>query len=145
MDSKVDVLTTCNKMLEAQIAQQAMSSSTPRGRLPSELESTPREHCKCVTLKKGVEDPEDITLEDGREVIMAESKKRNNEGEPIAFREDDSFEIPKVFPSKLPDPGSFSIPYVIRKMKIERALCDLSASVSLMPYCMFHKIHLGPL
>ena len=30
-------------------------------------------------------------------------------------------------------------------MKIESALCDLGASVSLMPYSMFHKFHLRPL
>jgi len=34
---KVDVLNTHNKMLEAQIAQQAASSSTPPGGLPSKL------------------------------------------------------------------------------------------------------------
>jgi len=39
--SKVDVLTTHNKMLEAQIAQQATSSSTPLGKLPSKPESNP--------------------------------------------------------------------------------------------------------
>ena len=29
-------------------------------------------------------------------------------------------------------------------MKIERALCNLGPSVSLMPYSMFHKLHSGP-
>jgi len=96
--SKIDVLTTYNKMLEAQIAQQAMSSSTPLGRLPSESESKLREHYNYVTLKEEVEDPEKITPEEGREVIMAESKEKNDEGEPINFRENDSFEILKVFP-----------------------------------------------
>jgi len=37
--SKIDVLTTHNKILDAQIAQQATSSSTPFGRLPSKPES----------------------------------------------------------------------------------------------------------
>ena len=37
---KVDVLSTHNKMLEAQIAQQASSSSTPPGRLPSKPDKT---------------------------------------------------------------------------------------------------------
>ena len=43
LTSKVDVLTTHNKMLEAQIAQQATSSSTHPGRLPSKLEPNPCE------------------------------------------------------------------------------------------------------
>jgi len=41
--SNVDLLTTHNKMLETQIAQQASSSSTPPGRLPSKLEQNSRE------------------------------------------------------------------------------------------------------
>ena len=30
-------------------------------------------------------------------------------------------------------------------MKIERGICDLGAGVSIMPYSLFHKLHLGPL
>ena len=41
--SKVDVLTTHNKILETQIAQQATSSSAPLGRLPCKLEANPHE------------------------------------------------------------------------------------------------------
>ena len=78
-------------------------------------------------------------------MIKVESKERNNGGEPMNFIESDSFEIPIVFPPKLPDPNSFSIPCVIEKMKIEGALCDLGASLSLIPYCMFDKLHLRPL
>ena len=36
-------------------------------------------------------------------------------------------------PSKLQDHGSFSIPCYIGGTQIEKALCDLGASVSLMP------------
>ena len=78
-------------------------------------------------------------------MIMTESKERNYGGKPIAFIEYDSFEIPTVFPPKLPNLGSFYIPYSVGKMGVEKAPCDLSASVSLMPYSMFHKLHLGPL
>ena len=67
---------------------------------------------------------------------MAKSKERNDEA---------TFKIPKVFPPKLPDQGSFSLPCVIGKVKIEIAICDIGASVSLMPYFMFHNLHLGPL
>ena len=41
--SKVDFLTTYNKMLETQIVQQANSSSVPPGRLPSKPKLNPRE------------------------------------------------------------------------------------------------------
>jgi len=76
---------------------------------------------------------------------MVESKERNDGSKPMTFIENESLEIPTFFPPKLPDPGSLSIPYVVGKVKIERALCDLSASISLMSYSLFHKLHLGPL
>jgi len=135
-------------MLEAQVTQQASSSSTPSGRLPSEPESNPHEHCNCITLMERVEDPEkpkDIPLKEGRATTTVESKEKNDGGEPITFIENDSFEIPIVFPCKLPDLGSFSIPCVMGKIEIKKALCDLGVSVSLMPYSMFNKFHLGSL
>jgi len=47
---KVDVLSTHNKMLKAQIAQQANSSSITLGRLPSKSEPNPREQCNTIFL-----------------------------------------------------------------------------------------------
>ncbi|XP_074315658.1 uncharacterized protein LOC141651865 [Silene latifolia] len=43
-------------------------------------------------------------------------------------------------PPKLEDPGSFSIPCTIGTVHIERALCDLGASISLMPLNIFKKL-----
>ena len=82
-----------------------------------------------------------MRLEEGKKVSMVESKEKNDDCEPTTFREKDNFEIPKVFPLKLPNSGSFSTTYVVTKVKIDRSLCDLCASVSLMPYSMFYKLH----
>jgi len=71
--------------------------------------------------------------------------EKNNGNKAMTFIENESSEIPICFPPKLPDQGSFSIPCVVGKVKIERALCDLGASVSLMPYSLFRKLHLRPL
>jgi len=63
--SKVDVLATHNKILEAQIAQQASFSSMLSDGLPSKPEPNPHEHCNCVTLKEELKDfihPEDISI-----------------------------------------------------------------------------------
>jgi len=76
-------------------------------------------------------------------MIMVESKERNDSGKPMTFLDNDNLEIPTFFPPKLPNPDSFSIPCVIGKVKIERALCDLGLSVSLIPYSLFHRLHLG--
>ncbi|XP_056688251.1 uncharacterized protein [Spinacia oleracea] len=46
---------------------------------------------------------------------------------------------------KLKDPGSFSIPCAIKELEISNALCDLGASVSLMPYSVFAKLEVGDL
>ncbi|XP_021717670.1 uncharacterized protein LOC110685452 [Chenopodium quinoa] len=46
---------------------------------------------------------------------------------------------------KLKDPRNFSIPCAINKMQIDNALCDLGASVSLMPYSVYQRIDLGEL
>ncbi|GJQ90523.1 retrovirus-related pol polyprotein from transposon TNT 1-94 [Tanacetum coccineum] len=57
--------------------------------------------------------------------------------------------IPLVNPNKIPlkekDPESFTIPYVIGQGGINKALADLGASISLMPYSMFLRLNLGEL
>jgi len=45
-------------------------------------------------------------------------------------------------PLKLQDHGSFSIPCCIGGMQIEGALCDLGASVSLMPLSLCKRLEL---
>ena len=44
--------------------------------------------------------------------------------------------VPTEFAPKLTDPGSFSIPCMVDTVRINRALCELSASVSfsLIPF-----------
>ena len=71
--SKVDVLTTRNKMLEAQIVQQASSSPTFRRGLPSKLGLSLREHCNYVMLRSRLEDPKGFSIEEDGEVNHHES------------------------------------------------------------------------
>jgi len=146
--SKVDVLTTHNRMLEAQIAQNVTFSSAPLDRLPSNLEANPCEHCNCVTMKEDEEDSTDheqVPAEEGKEITMDGSKESNFGGKTATFIDNDSIEIPTIFPLKLLDPGSFSIPCIMGKLGINRGVCDLGASVSIMLYSLFHKLHRGSL
>jgi len=57
------VLTTHNRMLEAQIAQKASFSSTPSDGLPSKFELNLREQCNAMILIGGkpLEGPKEIT------------------------------------------------------------------------------------
>ncbi|XP_031101856.1 uncharacterized protein LOC116005760 [Ipomoea triloba] len=51
--------------------------------------------------------------------------------------------IQKNLPPKLKDPGSFAIPCIVGGFVVGRALCDLGASVSLMPYSLCKRLNLG--
>ena len=43
-------------------------------------------------------------------------------------------------PQKLKDPRSFTIPYTIGSINFDKALCDLDASINLMPLSILQKI-----
>ncbi|XP_021858375.2 uncharacterized protein [Spinacia oleracea] len=65
--------------------------------------------------------------------------------ETVNLTENCSTIILNQIPPKLKDPGSFSIPCAIKKLEISNSLCDLGASVSLMPYLVFTKLKVGDL
>ncbi|XP_070003822.1 uncharacterized protein [Nicotiana sylvestris] len=44
---------------------------------------------------------------------------------------------------KLEDPGAFTIPYTIGSANFAKALCDLEASINLMPYSVFKTLGIG--
>ncbi|XP_070006191.1 uncharacterized protein [Nicotiana sylvestris] len=44
---------------------------------------------------------------------------------------------------KLEDPGTFTIPCTIRSAEFAKALCDLEASINLMPYSVFKSLGIG--
>ena len=43
------------------------------------------------------------------------------------------------------DPGSFTIPFTIGKFEFKKALCDLRASINLMPLSVVKRLNLGEL
>ncbi|CAM8884701.1 unnamed protein product [Rhodiola kirilowii] len=72
--------------------------------------------------------------------------KRKIDGtEIVALSEECSATMHQPMPPKLKDSGSFSIPCDIDDITIHRALCDLGASVSIMPYSLYAKLNLGDL
>ena len=72
------------------------------------------------------------------------SKKRKlEEHETVMLTEESSAILQKKLPPKLKDPGSFTIPCTIGKSYFDRALCDLGASINLMPFSVFRKLGLG--
>ncbi|KAJ9175446.1 hypothetical protein P3X46_013998 [Hevea brasiliensis] len=162
-------------MLENQIAQQASSLSKAAGKLPSQPEMNPREHCKAIILRSGRTlvqpevEPIEKTIEKSKgqtEKKEEEAKKDQEEEMPsyakflkeillkkrkledygtVALTEECSAILQNKLPPKLKDPGSFSIPCLIGNKKIDKALCDLGASASLMPLSICKKLEIREL
>ena len=51
----------------------------------------------------------------------------------------------KELPKKMKDPGSFTIPCIIKGVEIQKALCDSGASINLMPLYVAKQLSLGEL
>ena len=60
-------------------------------------------------------------------------KKKFGQYEMISMTEACSVVLQKKLPQKLKDPGSFTIPCTIGSLNVTKALCDLGASINLMP------------
>ncbi|XP_062086339.1 uncharacterized protein LOC133792447 [Humulus lupulus] len=85
-----------------------------QGALPSSTVVNPKEQCQILSNKRKMEDYE-----------------------TMALKKECSAIIQKKLPQKLRDPGSFTIPFTIGNFHCERALCDLGASINLMPLSIF--------
>ncbi|XP_047978644.1 uncharacterized protein LOC125220524 [Salvia hispanica] len=72
-------------------------------------------------------------------------KKKWVDYETVSMSENCSAIIQKKLPAKLKDPGSFNISCVIGDDKHTKALCDLGASINLMPLSFFRKMKIGTL
>ena len=70
-------------------------------------------------------------------------KRRLGEFETVALTEECSAILKNKLPPKLKDPGSFTIPCSIGNQYFGKALCDLGASINLMPMSIFKKLGIG--
>ena len=61
----------------------------------------------------------------------------------ITLTEECSAILQKKLPPKIQDPGSFAILFSIRNRVSGKAMCDLGASINLMPLSMFKRLKLG--
>nr|XP_025678646.1 uncharacterized protein LOC112778553 [Arachis hypogaea] len=69
------------------------------------------------------------------------NKKRSwHENETIMLTEECRALIQKGLPPKLEDPGSFFLPCTIGRLIINKAMCDLGASINLMPSSLVKKL-----
>ena len=68
------------------------------------------------------------------------NKKKLEEFETVRLNEECSAILMKKLPPKLKDPGGFTIPCSIGPSYFEKALCDLGASINLMPLSVFRRL-----
>ncbi|PNY16023.1 hypothetical protein L195_g012732, partial [Trifolium pratense] len=67
-------------------------------------------------------------------------KRKPLDDETVSMTEECSSLIQRKLPQKRKDPGSFSIPCSIGNLVVGKALCDLGASINLMPLSLMKKI-----
>ncbi|XP_062085183.1 uncharacterized protein LOC133791269 [Humulus lupulus] len=70
-------------------------------------------------------------------------KRRLEDFETVKLTEECSAILEKKLPQKVKDPGSFTIPCTIGGSSFDKALCDLGASINLMPLSIFKKLGVG--
>ncbi|XP_075112494.1 uncharacterized protein LOC107767746 [Nicotiana tabacum] len=70
------------------------------------------------------------------------TKKRSMDYETIKMTHQVSAIVHSMAP-KLEDPGAFTIPCTIGSADFAKALCDLGASINLMPYSVFKTLGIG--
>ncbi|RYQ95519.1 hypothetical protein Ahy_B08g090837 [Arachis hypogaea] len=66
-------------------------------------------------------------------------------GQTIVMNKECSALIQTELPTKRKDPGSFHIPCAIRETLIDKGLCDLGASINLMPLSLMKKLQINEL
>ncbi|KAL5545217.1 hypothetical protein UlMin_009001 [Ulmus minor] len=71
------------------------------------------------------------------------NKRKLEANEIFLLMEECSAILQRKLPPKLKDPGSFTIPCTIGDFNFDKFLCDLGASINLMPLSIFRKLGLG--
>ncbi|KAL0358207.1 UNVERIFIED_CONTAM: hypothetical protein Scaly_1506400 [Sesamum calycinum] len=78
-----------------------------------------------------------------KELCTNKGKLKGNER--VSMGENVSAILQQKLPQKCKDPGMFSIPCKIGLIGIKRAMCDLGASINVMPLTIFKTLNVGPL
>ncbi|XP_038891580.1 uncharacterized protein LOC120080969 [Benincasa hispida] len=67
-------------------------------------------------------------------------KRRVSDTEVITLTQECNALVSNSLTKKQKDPGSFTVPCLIRGLDVEHALCNLGASINLMPLSIFKKL-----
>ncbi|GJY24103.1 hypothetical protein Tco_0397761 [Tanacetum coccineum] len=76
---------------------------------------------------------------------METNKPRNEDDEEFRMNPKCSALLRNQLPPKEQDPRSFILPYSIRRLDFNKALADLGASISIVPFSMYKRLWMGKL
>ncbi|PIN19322.1 hypothetical protein CDL12_08003 [Handroanthus impetiginosus] len=76
---------------------------------------------------------------------LCTNKKKLKGNERISVGENVLAILQRKLPPKCKDPGMFSIPCKIGSIRIEKAMCDLGASINVMSLSIYSSLNMGPL
>ncbi|KAK9092516.1 hypothetical protein Syun_027427 [Stephania yunnanensis] len=71
---------------------------------------------------------------------LCTSKGRLKGNEKITVGENVSAILRKTLPTKCEDPGMFTVPCTIGEVEIQKAMCDLGASINVMPLSIYETL-----
>ncbi|XP_073122003.1 uncharacterized protein [Henckelia pumila] len=149
------------KNLENQIGQLAKSiSSGDQGTLPSDTEKNPKEQVKAIELRSGKMVEPEQKSEKEPETALKKAKLDSQFGKFLEVFKKLNINIPFADAlMQMPSYEKFLKEILSNKRKLEehamisltencsalfyKALCDLGASINLMPYSVFRKLSLG--
>ncbi|XP_057775361.1 uncharacterized protein LOC130994330 [Salvia miltiorrhiza] len=84
-----------------------------------------------------------VEIEFSKFLEIFRKKKKLEEFEMVNLTEECCAVLQKKLPIKIKDPGSFTIPCDVGNGRCGKALCDLGASINLMPLSIFNKFEIG--
>ncbi|GJW69464.1 DNA-directed DNA polymerase [Tanacetum coccineum] len=77
--------------------------------------------------------------------LLSHKEKLEKATSSVKLSEECSAIIHKSLPQKEGDPGSFTLPCLIRPLTVKNALADLRASINLMPHSFFQRLGISKL
>ncbi|XP_024041986.1 uncharacterized protein LOC112099118 [Citrus clementina] len=102
--------------------------------IPESAEATAHKYTFCVSFRANVK---------LCEIFKRYFGTKKNAGRANALTQESSHILQSKIPTKLKDPGSFTIHCSIRTRYAGRALCDLGASINLMSLSVFKQLGVG--
>ncbi|XP_019259572.1 PREDICTED: uncharacterized protein LOC109237692 [Nicotiana attenuata] len=173
MQEKLAAHDSAIKGIETQLGQLPMAlNNRPQGTLPTDTNINPKEknpnQLMAVSLRNGRDlDREQevsqsrrettsttpatpVTLETDEsaeltEVVIEQAqvdKGKEKEGEQLPEQTCNAI-VTRPMAQKVSDPGSFTIPCTIRSYDFAKVLCDLGASINLIPLAIYTKLGIG--